>query len=120
MSTEPTADTVPRVALAAGGLAALLASACCVAPLVLIGVGLSGAWMIHLQALEPLQPLFLAVALGALAIAGWRLWRPVADCNDGAVCARPGARRAYRALFVAVAMLVLAVIVFPWFAPLFY
>ena len=34
-----------RVPLAAGGIAALLASACCLGPLVLITLGISGAWI---------------------------------------------------------------------------
>ncbi|MEB7647603.1 mercuric transporter MerT family protein, partial [Enterobacter hormaechei] len=34
-----------RGALFAGGLAAILASACCLGPLVLIALGFSGAWI---------------------------------------------------------------------------
>ena len=34
-----------RGALAAGGLAAILASTCCLGPLVLVALGFSGAWI---------------------------------------------------------------------------
>ena len=40
--------------LATGGiLGALLASSCCIVPLVLISLGVSGAWIGNLTALEP-------------------------------------------------------------------
>ena len=40
-------------ALIAGGISALLASACCLGPLVLIMLGISGAWIGSLTLLEP-------------------------------------------------------------------
>ena len=55
-----------RGALAAGGLAAILASTCCLGPLVLVALGVSGAWIGNLTALEPYRPVFLGVALVAL------------------------------------------------------
>ena len=55
-----------RGPLAAGGVAALLASACCLGPLVLITLGVSGAWISNLAALEPYRPLFIGVALVAM------------------------------------------------------
>ena len=42
-----------RGALAAGGLAAILASACCLGPLILVLLGFSGAWIANLAVLEP-------------------------------------------------------------------
>jgi mercuric ion transport protein len=110
----------PAAALAAGALAALAASACCLGPLVLLLLGVYGAWIGKLAALEPWQPLFVAVALGSLALAGWHLWRPAPACTPGQVCALPQVRRGYRALFVAVALLVALVLGFPWIAPWFY
>jgi mercuric ion transport protein len=60
-----------RGALFAGGLAAILASACCLGPLVLIALGFSGAWIGNLTVLEPYRPIFIGVALVALFFA-WR------------------------------------------------
>mgnify|MGYP003632310368 FL=1 len=54
-----------RGSLLAGGVAALLASACCLGPLVLVVLGFSGAWIGNLTALEPYRPWFLAAALVA-------------------------------------------------------
>jgi mercuric ion transport protein len=36
-----------------GGLAAILASTCCLGPLVLVALGFSGAWIGNLTVLEP-------------------------------------------------------------------
>jgi mercuric ion transport protein len=40
-----------------GGLAAILASTCCLGPLVLVALGLSGAWIGNLTRLEPYRPI---------------------------------------------------------------
>ena len=70
-------STQERGALFAGGLAAILASACCLGPLVLVTVGFSGAWIANLTVLEPYRPLFISAALVALFFAWRRIFRPV-------------------------------------------
>ena len=109
-----------RGPLLAGALAALLASSCCLGPLVLLGLGVSSAWIGNLTALEPWRPLFIVVALGALLLAARRIWRPAAACSPGEVCAPPHVRRGYRLMFVAVTLLVGVALAFPWVAPWFY
>jgi len=106
-------------ALAAGGIAALLAGACCLGPLVLVTLGFGGAWLSNLQLFEPYQPAFIAAALAALGWAGWRIYRPAA-CEPGGVCAVPWVRRSYRIGLWIVAAWLLVVLVFPYLAPLFY
>lgn len=51
-----------RGSLIAGGIAAVVASACCLGPLVLIALGISGAWIGNLAALEPFRPWFIGPA----------------------------------------------------------
>lgn len=109
-----------RGALLAGGLAALLASTCCLGPLVLIILGFSGAWIGNLTMLEPYRPIFIALALAALLLAWRRIWRPITACAPGAGCAVPEINRAYKLLFGVVAVLVLVALAFPYLAPLFY
>ena len=109
-----------RGALVTGGLAAILASACCLGPLVLITLGVSGAWISNLTLLEPYRPVFIGVALMALFFAYRRIWRPAAACEPGQVCALPQARRRYKALFWLVVALVIAALGFPLVAPWFY
>ena len=108
------------VALTTGGIAALLAGACCVVPFVLVSAGLGGAWLASFQSLEPYRPVFIGVALAALGFAGWRIYRPAAECKPGEVCAVPQVRRGYRIGFWTVAALLLAMVGFPYIAPLLY
>jgi mercuric ion transport protein len=49
-----------------GLLAALATASCCVVPFALFLQGISGAWISNLNALEPYQPIFTAIALGFL------------------------------------------------------
>jgi mercuric ion transport protein len=104
MSTDSSHKVSGGKALIAGGLSALFASACCLGPLVLLMLGVSGAWISSLTLLEPYQPLFIGVAIVALFFAARRIWHPVAACEPGQVCQRPAVNRAYKALF-AVALL---------------
>ena len=108
------------VALTTGGVAALLTGACCVAPFVLVSVGLGGAWLANLQLLAPYRPLFIGVALAALGFAGWRIYRPATEGRPGEACAVPRARRGYRIGFWSVAALLVVMLGFPYLAPLFY
>lgn len=107
-----------RHALFAGGLAALLASTCCIGPLVLITLGISGAWISHLTLLEPYQPFFIGAAVIALFFAYRKIWRPMAECEPGHVCAIPSVKRSYKALFWIVVALVILSLGFPFVAPL--
>lgn len=109
-----------RGALAAGGLAAILASTCCLGPLVLVGLGFSGAWIGNLTALEPYRPFFIGAALVALFFAWRRIYRPVHACKPGEVCAMPQVRTTYKLIFWIVAALVVVALTFPYVLPLFY
>ena len=109
-----------RGALAAGGLAAILASTCCLGPLVLITLGVSGAWIGNLAALEPYRPIFIGTALVALFFAWRRIFRPAQACQPGEVCAVPRTQKVYKVLFWIVVALVAVALVFPYVVPLFY
>jgi len=109
-----------RGALAAGGLAAILASTCCLGPLVLIALGFSGAWIGNLTVLEPYRPIFIGAALVALIFAYRRIFRPATVCNPREVCAIPRVSSTYKILFWLVAALVVVALAFPYIAPLFY
>jgi mercuric ion transport protein len=109
-----------RGALAAGGVAAILASTCCLGPLLLIALGFSGAWIGNLTILEPYRPIFISVALVALFFAWRRIYRPAQACKPGELCALPRVKTAYKALFWLVAALVLLALAFPYVLPLFY
>jgi len=107
-------------ALLAGGLAAILASTCCLGPLLLVTLGISGAWIGNLTRLEPFRPFFIAIAFGALFFAWRSINRPAEVCKPGEVCASPQTRRLYKFLFWASVALTLLALVYPYFAKYFY
>lgn len=109
-----------RGALIAGGLAAILASTCCLGPLLLIALGFSGAWIGNLTVLEPYRPIFIGVALVALFFAWRRIFQSVQACKPGEVCAIPQVRSTYKFIFWIVAVLVVVALAFPYVLPLFY
>ena len=109
-----------RGALLAGGVAALLASTCCLGPLVLVALGFGGAWISNLTALEPYRPVFLGVALIAMFFAWRRIYRPLESCKPGDVCAIAKVRTTYKFIFWVVAVLIFIALGFPYVVPLFY
>lgn len=92
--------------LALGGFGAVLVSACCVLPLVLVVLGLGGAWLATLHALYPYRWIFIGISAVVLLIAWRRLYRPQTGCVEGEVCAIPAVRRTYRVLFWIITALV--------------
>ncbi len=119
-SAKSGSDQTGSGALLVGGLAAILASTCCLGPLILVALGLSGAWIANLTLLEPYRPFFIAGALVALFFAGRRIFRPARSCQPGEVCAVPRTRRIYKIIFGIVSALVLVALVYPYVAKLFY
>lgn len=106
--------------LAAGGVAAVLASTCCLGPLLLVTLGFSGAWIGNLSRLEPYRPWFIAGALTALFFAARRIFGAAEACKPGDVCAVPKIRRAHKLMFIIVSALTLIALAYPYVAHFFY
>jgi mercuric ion transport protein len=106
--------------MAAGGiLAALGAMSCCVIPFALFLIGVSGAWIGNLTALEPYQPIFAAASFVFIGYGAWRVYRkPKLACADGYCAAPQSDRIAKIGLWTAGALVVLAV-TFPYAAARF-
>ena len=115
--TETRAGGGESAALAVGGIAALLVGVCCVGPLVLVAIGLGGAWLSNLTAFDPYRPIFIAIALVSLAFAWWRIYRPAGECTSGETCSMPAVRKGYKIAFWVVAALLLVMFGFPYVAP---
>ena len=116
----PSSQPAGRGALFAGGLAAILASTCCLGPLILLSLGISGAWISNLTLLEPYRPIFIGAALVALFFTYRRLFRAPAACKPGEVCAIPQVNATHKLLFWIVAALIVVALSFPLVGPLFY
>jgi mercuric ion transport protein len=109
-----------KTSLAAGILAGIGASVCCVGPLVLLALGIGGAWIGNLTAFEPYRPLFIGLTLIFLGLAFRRLYLVPQACAPGTPCADPQTVKRQRLTFWTVVILLLALLAAPSFAPLFY
>ena len=116
------AGRTPGRLLAAGGaIGALLASSCCVVPLVLVTLGVSGAWIGNLTGLAPYKPYFLAATVPLIGTAFWYVYsKPRKACGEDAACTPAASGRMTKTvLWLAAGLALLAATVNFW-APLFY
>ena len=106
--------------LAAGGvIGALAASSCCIVPLVLFGLGVSGAWIANLTRLAPYQPYFIAATIACLAGGYGLLYRSrKRACTDGQICARPLSNRVVTSGLILATILVIGALALDVIAPL--
>ena len=106
--------------LAAGGVVgSVLASACCIAPLALFLLGISGAWISNLTALEPYQPFFIVITLGFVGSGFWMVYfKPRKPCAEGSYCAKPESGRLLKSLLWTSTGLIGVALAFPYVAPL--
>jgi mercuric ion transport protein len=108
-----------KLIAASGVLGALAASSCCILPLVLFSLGVSGVWIGNLTRLAPYQPYFIAATLGFLGAGYWLVHRASQRaCADGGMCERPLPNRLVKAALVTATVLVLAALGFDFLAPL--
>lgn len=71
------ADAVVRLTAVGGIVGAIAASACCIAPLALFSLGVSGAWIGNLTACAPYQPYFIAATILVATALGIDLLGPL-------------------------------------------
>lgn len=106
--------------IAAGGLlGALAASSCCILPVVLFSLGISGAWIGNFTQLAPYQPYFLAATAVFLGTGYWLVKRASERaCAEGEACSRPLPNRLVKIVLVVATILVAAAVGFDVLAPL--
>ena len=109
----------PALWAVGGLLGALAASSCCILPLVLFSVGVSGAWIGTFTQLAPYQPYFIAATIACLGYGYWRVYRSAkVVCAEGEACARPLSNWLVRFGLIVATALVVAAISFDFLAPL--
>jgi mercuric ion transport protein len=64
-----------RVLAIASLLTALAATSCCILPVLLFSLGISGAWIGNFTQLAPYKPIFVAVTLALLGGGYWLVYR---------------------------------------------
>jgi mercuric ion transport protein len=118
-----TSSQRPKSRFAAAGslLAAVLASSCCIGPLLLVTLGVSGAWIGNLTALKPYQPIFVLITFVFLALGFWQVYfRPAQVCRDDEACARPISGRLVKTILWVATLLVALTVTINYWAPYFY
>src|SRR5215831_15434442 len=116
----PTANVQRQQRLmAAGGLVgALAASSCCILPLVLFSLGVSGAWIGNLTQLAPYQPFFIAATIACLGYGYWLVYRSSkVACAGGEACAWPLSNWLVQLGLIVATVLVVVAIGFDLLAP---
>ncbi|NOJ44401.1 mercuric transporter MerT family protein [Bradyrhizobium australiense] len=106
--------------MATGGLlGALAASSCCVLPVLLFSLGISGAWIGNFTQLARYQPYFLAATLLFLGTGYWLVHRSSnRACAEGEACARPLPNQLVKTALILATILVVAALGFDLLAPL--
>ena len=104
-----------RFALTGAILAAVTASLCCILPLIAAVLGFTG--FAAPQFFEHWRPYFLGVTFGLLAVGFYVAYRrPRGACEAGSVCARTPMGRWNRAALWLVAVSVVVLAAFPYYA----
>lgn len=105
--------------VALGGiLGAIGASTCCIVPLIFFSLGISGAWVGNLTALEPYKPIFIAVTFGFLGYGYWMVYRKPKACAEGDACARPLPNRLVKSALWGSTVLILMAVFWNQIAPI--
>ena len=114
-----TPKTVLQKLMAFGGILGALATAsCCIVPLVLFTLGVSGAWIGNLTALAPYQPIFLTITFACLGVGFYKVYRkPKVACIEGSYCAKPVSNTIVKIALWSASILVAAALAFPYVAP---
>lgn len=113
-------DKLANTTLIGGGIAAIAASACCLGPLILVSLGVGGAWISNFTMLEPYRPIFIGIALICMVFAYRKIYstKSAENCLPDSMCAKPQTNRNYRTIFWIVSVLVLFALLYPYFVTL--
>jgi len=109
---------IPKWGLVGAVAAAVGASVCCLGPLLLLALGVGGAWIGNLTAMEPYRPYWMAAVLVFLGLAFFRVYRKPREiaCTPGSACSSDAGRRNKIILWIVTA-LVLGLLALPYAIP---
>ncbi len=117
--TRPNDNARQTIFTGGGVLGAIALSSCCILPLALFSVGVTGAWIGNLSALYPYKLYFLIPTAGFLAGGFYLIYRkPKADGCEADACGVPISNRINKVVLWSATVLTLAALAFPYFAPL--
>ncbi|BCG63144.1 MAG: mercuric ion transport protein [Methyloprofundus sp.] len=99
-------------------LAAVGASVCCVVPLLLLSLGISGAWISTLTSFTAVRPIFIVLTLIFVGLSYRQLYLDTSDCEADETCALADNQK-QKLTFWIISTLILFLLAFPWYAPYF-
>ncbi|PKF81687.1 mercury transporter [Vibrio sp. vnigr-6D03] len=112
-------DKTPSIPLISGMIAAVGASLCCVGPLILLLLGVSGSWISSLTMLEPYRPIFIIAVLTFFILAIRRIYRPIDQCQEDAACSIPKVRKRQKVVLWMASVVALILIASPYWIVFF-
>jgi mercuric ion transport protein len=116
---DAAAGRAQKLVAAGGILGAVAASSCCIVPLLLFSLGVSGAWIGDLTRLAPYQPYFIAMMVACLGCGYWLVRRVRRTaCAEAAACSRPLPNKVVTTALVPATLLVAAALAFDFLGPL--
>lgn len=108
-----------RNSLSLAILAVIGASVCCIAPLGLVMLGVGGAWIGNLTAMEPYRPAFIGMSFVFVWMAFRKLYLVRQDCAQSATCANPAVLKRQRLIFWIMTVFMLGLLAVPTLVPFF-
>jgi len=107
-------DRMLKWSVGGGLLASLgLCAACCLLPMLLLGLGAGGAWISSLDSLAQYKWLFIAATVALLGYGFYAAyWKPKRHCAAGASCPSCGTSRSLRVVLWAATLIAIAGVAF--------
>ena len=115
MNQNKPSNNKPNLGLIGAVTAAIGASICCLGPLVLVGLGFSGAWIGQLSSFTRFRPFFLFFTFIFLAFAFYKVYFQTKKkvCETDSYCASPKADKMNKIALWSVTIFISGMLVFP-------
>jgi mercuric ion transport protein len=121
MESIQATDKSKNLAATGGVIGALLASSCCILPLLLVILGVGGSWIGNLSELNVYQPYFIGFASLCLGAGFWQVYiKPRQNCDAESYCATPGSNRLTKSVLWGASLLVVINATINFWAPYLY
>ncbi len=98
----------------------LTAGLCCIGPLVVVSLGLGGAWLSAVNVFTPYRNYLIVLTLVMLGYSFFRLYIKPPACGEGEGCILPRTLVLQRTLFWIITILALSFMTFPWYEDLIF
>lgn len=109
-------DKAQKVTLLGSIIAAIVASTCCVGPVIFALLGVSSAGL--LTKMEPYRPILSIFTLGLLGIAFYFSYRkkPSEECEEGSYCANPKSDKWNKRILWMATIFIIGFLTFPYWS----